>query len=70
MEHEEKLCDEVEIVRDITYLGDKVSADVGCEAVVTARTICGSVIFRECDELCGKKFPLKLKGVFTITMWG
>ena len=41
MEQEEKLCDEVEIVREFVYLGDRVSAGGGCEAVVTARTICG-----------------------------
>ena len=35
MEQEEKLCDEVETVREFTYLGDRVSASGGCE---TART--------------------------------
>ena len=38
MEQEEKLCDEVETVRDFTYLGDRVSAGGGCEAAVTVRT--------------------------------
>ena len=38
VEHEEKSCDEVETVRELTYLGDSVSAGGGCEAVVTART--------------------------------
>ena len=28
MEHEEKLCDEVETVRGFTYLGDMVSVGV------------------------------------------
>ena len=38
VEQEEKLCDEVETVREFTYLGDRVSAGEGCEAAVTART--------------------------------
>ena len=36
MEQEEKLCDEEKTVREITYLGDRVSAGVGCKAAVTA----------------------------------
>ena len=39
-----KLCDEVETVREFTYLGDSVSEDGGCEAAVTARTRYGLVI--------------------------
>ena len=62
MEQEEKLCDEVETVGEFTYLGDRVSAGGGCEAVVTARTRCGWVNFRECGELLyGRRFPLRLK---------
>ena len=38
VEQDEKLCDEVETVLEFTYLGDRVSAGGGCEAVVTART--------------------------------
>ena len=38
---EEKLCDEVETVREFTYLGDRVSACRGCEDAVTARARCG-----------------------------
>ena len=54
MEQEERLCDEVETVREFTYLGDRVSAGGGCEAAVT---ICGWVKLRECSELLyGKKF--------------
>ena len=64
MELEEKLCDEVEKGRVLTYLGDRVSAGGGCEAAVTARTRCGLVRSRECGELlCGRRFPLKLKMV-------
>ena len=63
MGHEDHLRDEVEIVREFTYLDGRVSAGEGCEAVVTARTRCGWVMFRECSELLyGRKFPLRLKG--------
>ena len=41
MEHEVKLCDEVETVSEFTYLSDRVSAGGGCEAAVTVRTRCG-----------------------------
>ena len=34
------LCDEMETVREFTYLGDRVSAGGGCEVAVTARTRC------------------------------
>ena len=62
MEQEEKLCDEVETVREFTYLGDRASASGGCEAAVTVRTICWWVKFRECGELqYGRKFSLSLK---------
>ena len=63
MEQEEKLCDEVEIVREFTYRGDRVSAAVGCEAALTARARCGCVKFRECGEMrYGRRLPLMLKG--------
>ena len=45
VEQEEKLCDEVETVREFTYLGDRVSASRGCEAAVTVRTRCGGLSF-------------------------
>ena len=62
MEQEVKLCDEVETVSELTYLGDRVSACGGCEADVTARTRCELVTFRECGELLyDKRFPLMLK---------
>ena len=50
VEQEETLCNEVEVVWEVTYLGDRVSAGGGCEAAVTARARCGWVKFREC---CG-----------------
>ena len=63
MKQKEMLCDEMDTVRQFTYLGDRVSAGVGCEAVVSARTRCGWVRFRECSELLyGRKFPLRLEG--------
>ena len=40
-----------------------VSAGGGCEAAVTARTRCKSVMLRECGKLLyGRRFPLELKG--------
>ena len=38
VELEEMLCDEVETVREFTYLGGRVSAGARCEGAVTART--------------------------------
>ena len=35
-----KSYDDVETVREFTYLGDRVSVGGGCEAAVTARTRC------------------------------
>ena len=62
MKQEEKLCDEVETLREFTYRGDRASASGGYETAVTARTRCGVVKFRECGELLyGRGFPLKLK---------
>ena len=50
-------------VWELTYLGIRVSAGGGCEAAVTAKTICGWVKFREWGELLyGRRFPPKLKG--------
>ena len=63
VEQEEKLCDEVETVRGFTYLGNRVGAGGGCEAVVTARTRFGWVMFRVCGWLLyGRRFPLRLRG--------
>ena len=62
MKKEEKLCDEVETIREFTYLGDRVSDCGGCEAAATDRTRCGWIMLRECDELLhGRRFPLKQK---------
>ena len=35
------MCNEIETVREFTYLGDRLSADEGCHAAVTARTRSG-----------------------------
>ena len=62
MEQEGKSCDEVETVREFTYLGDRVSAGGGCEAAVTVRTRCGWAKISECGELLyGRRFLLRLK---------
>ena len=63
VEQEERQCDEVETVREVTYFGDRVSAGGGCEAAVTARTRCGWVKLRECGELrYGRRLTPKQKG--------
>ena len=40
MEQEEKLCNEVETVRECIYLSDRVSTGGVCEAGMTTRTRC------------------------------
>ena len=35
---QEVMCDEVETVKKFSYLGDRLNANGGCEAAVTART--------------------------------
>ena len=63
VEQGDKLCDGVETVLEITYLGDRVSVGGGCEAAVTARTRCWWVKYGECGELLyGRRIPLRLKG--------
>ena len=52
MEQEEKLCNEVEIVREFTYLGDRVNAGEGCEAALPARTRCGGLSLRSVVSCC------------------
>ena len=37
VEQEEKSCDEVETVKEFTYLRERASAGGGCEVAVTAR---------------------------------
>ena len=52
VEQTEMLCDEVETVREFTYLGDRVSAGGGCEAAVTARIRCGWVKLGSAVSFC------------------
>ena len=62
VEQEEMLCDEVETLREFTYLGDRVSVGGGCEAAVVVRTGCWWVKFRECGELLyGERFQIRPK---------
>ena len=59
----EKLCDEVETVNEFCYLGDRLNASGGCEAVVTARVRIGWVRFRKHGKLLLKnRFPLRMEG--------
>ena len=44
------LCDNLETVRELTYLGDWVSAGGGCEAAVSARRF-GWIKLRACGEM-------------------
>ena len=71
VEEEENLCNDVESIREFTYLGDWVSAIGGCEAAVTARTRCGWVKFRVYGELLyGRRIPLRLKvAVYRCYVW-
>ena len=63
MDSIEKLCDEVETVNGFCYLEDRLNANGGCEAAVTAKVRIGWVRFRECGELLlGNRFPLKMTG--------
>ena len=56
----------METVKEFTYLGDRVSAGGGCEVAVTVILRCGLVKLRECvDLLCGRRCPLRLKGLLT-----
>ena len=59
MEHEVKLCDEVETVGEFTYLCDRVSTGGGCKAAVAVITRCGWIRHRQCGEfLYGRRFPI------------
>ena len=47
VEQQEKVCGEVETVREFTHHGDRVSAGEGCEADVAVRTVGGFFKLRE-----------------------
>ena len=56
----------METVRELTNLGDRVSAGGGFEVDVTVRIRYASVKFREFGNLqCGRRCPLRLKWLFT-----
>ena len=64
MEQEEKLCSEVETVRELRYLDDMVSTVGGCEAPVSDRTRYWRVKLKECVELLyASRFHLMLVGI-------
>ena len=57
VEQEEKSCYGTEIVREFTYLGDRVSAGEVCDAAVTARTSCGLLCLGNVASCCtGRDF--------------
>ena len=47
----EELCEEVETVRGLFNLGDRMNASGGCKAAVTAKARIGWVKFKECGKL-------------------
>ena len=54
----------METVTEFSYIGDGIESGGGCVAAVTSRTRLGWVRFRKFpDLLCGRKFPLKIKGI-------
>ena len=58
--------DEVKTARILMYLGDRVIADGECEVAMTARTTCVWAKVRQYGRsLLRKRFPLKLKTLFT-----
>ena len=68
VDQDKELYDKMENLREFTYLGVWMSVGCGCEAVVTARTRCRWIMFREYGELVyGGRCPLNVKmAVYTI----
>ena len=63
MEQEEKFCDEVENVRELTFLGDRISTNAGHMAAVITRRRFGCIQPSESGKLLkGKRFQVRLKG--------
>ena len=55
--------DQVDFVKSICYLGDRLNVSGGREAAVTARTRIEWIKFRKWEELLyGRRFSLKMKG--------
>ena len=60
--------DQVDFVKSFCYLGDRLNANGGSEAAVTARTRIGWIKFREYGELLyGRKISLKMKGFIRVS---
>ena len=60
----EEWFEEVETVRGLCYLGDRVNASGVWAVAVTARARIGWVKFKECRVLLNsKRFLLKMKGM-------
>ena len=54
--------DQVDFVKSFCYLGNRLNASGGSEAVVAVRTRIGWIKFGECGELLyGRKFSIKIK---------
>ena len=64
MEQEERLCDEVTILREITYLGYSVSVNGERDIDVTSRARYGMVKFRVCGELLYERFSIRPRRLF------
>ena len=62
VEQTEKLCDEVETVRESTCLGDMESAGEDVRPLLLTEQCVGGLGLGDAELLYGKKFPLKLKG--------
>ena len=66
VEDQKKLHGNVKTVTEFSYLGGRINSGGGCVTAVTSRTRLGWLEFTKChDLLCGKKFPLKIKELYT-----
>ena len=55
------MCNEVETVKELCYLGDRLNACEECEAAVTPKTRLGWKKFKECGDSVQKKISLQMK---------
>ena len=64
------MCDKVETVKGFCYLGNRLNANGGCEAAVTARIRLGWKEFREYGGYCLKKilFVDERKGIYEVCL--
>ena len=57
----EVLCDEVENVKELCCLGNRLNASSGRDTAVTSRVRIGWMKFKECGELLlGRRFSLRM----------